>query len=264
MENDTNIVTNSGSKKKKIIYAAILIIIATNLVLFASKYESASSVATTTPETQQKNEQSVQDNEIKNSPTKQTLPFSNSPGDIAWAVFQKYLGFNKDQDLNSVKSIVYKISPICANTASTTECFSRMNLAYQYGSEMKKEDFVNVWSDEKQIILATDFWTESSEEMDAYGRFRSIIFFIKGDDGKWKLLSFSPTKGGAVNKGNASQEEIDQRLVRYTEDKDNDGLADYNEECLSAENQSSCVKTSPSLRDTDSDGLWDGIEALMN
>jgi len=192
-----------------------------------------------------------------------TLPLSNAPKDIAWAVFQKYLGYNKDQNLEGVRSVVYKVASVCDDPKTTIDCKARMNLAYQYGSALKKEDFKNVWSDKKQIILSTDFWTESLKELDQYGRFRSIIFFVKGVDDGWKLLSFSPTQGNATSKGVASQEEVDARLITYTEDKDQDGMADYIEECIPAETKDTCIPTNPRIRDTDGDGWWDGVEALM-
>lgn len=193
----------------------------------------------------------------------QTLPLSKTPKDVAWALFQKYLAYNKARDFEGVKSVVYKIASVCADPKTRIDCEARMNLAYQYGSALKKEDFTNVWSDEKQIILSTDFWTESSKDLDQYGRFRSILFFIKGTNGQWKLLSFSPTAGNATNKGSASQEEVDTRLIRYTEDKDKDGMADYVEECIPAEIKDTCVLTNPKLRDTNGDGWWDGAQALM-
>ena len=221
-----------------------------------------------TPEENQSNSQSSSTEnslgKIKIDPVvnTQTLPFSDSPKDVAWAVFSKYLAFNKEQNLAGVKSVVYKINPVCADEITSVDCKARMDSAYSYGSALKKADFVNIWSDEKQMILTTDFWLESSKEMDQYGRFRGIIFFVKGEAG-WKLLSFSPTKGGATNKGLASQEEIDTRIIRYTEDQDFDGLADYEEECLNKPNDNTCIKTSPKLRDTNGNGLWDGVEALM-
>lgn len=201
--------------------------------------------------------------ELKISMPDITLPFSNSPKDTAWALFQKYLAYNKARDFEGVKSVVYKIASVCADPKTRIDCEARMNLAYQYGSPLKKENFVNIWSDEKQMILTTDFWLESSKELDQYGRFRSIIFFVKGADNEWKLLSFSPTKGGATSKGVASQEEVDARLIRYTEDNDKDGMPDYEEECLNKPNDLTCVKTSPKIRDTDGDGWWDGVEAFL-
>ena len=69
--------------------------------------------------------------------------------------------------------------------------------------------------------------------------------------------------GNATNKGAANQEEVDTRLIIYTEDKDKDGIADYIEECIPADIKDTCVPTNPKIRDTDGDGLWDGVEALM-
>ena len=192
-----------------------------------------------------------------------SLPFSNEPKDVAWNLFQKYLSYNKAQNLEGVKSVVYKVAAVCTDPQTIIDCKARMNSAYQYGSRLKKEEFTNIWSDEKQIILTTDFWIEESVDMDMYGRFRSIIFFIKGADGQWKLLSFSPSKGGAVNIGSASREEIVERVLRYTEDNDNDGRPDYEEECLHNPNDTTCIKTNPNSRDTNGNGLWVGVEILL-
>lgn len=247
--------------KKIIITVGILIVI---FVLFFVIKNISFAPTTPTQESESQPESvGKENNQIEPQFPGQTLPFSNAPKDIAWTVFQKYLGYNKNRDFEGVKNVVYKIASVCEDPKTRIDCEARMNLAYQYGSILKKEDFVNVWSDEKQIILATDFWLESSKDLDQYGRFRSIIFFVKGANDEWKLLSFSPTKGGATNKGAASQEEVDARLIRYTEDNDKDGKPDYEEECLQTQDKENCTQTSPKLRDTDGDGLWDGIEALM-
>ncbi|MFH0804118.1 MAG: hypothetical protein V1896_00765 [Candidatus Zambryskibacteria bacterium] len=191
----------------------------------------------------------------------QILPLSNDPKDVAWAVFQKYLAYNKAQNLEGVKSVVYKIASVCEDVKNTIDCKARMNLAYQYGSVLKKEDFVNVWSDEKQTILTENF--KIQEDDSTIGRTRAIIFFIKDEAGNLRMLSFSPFKGVATDKGTASREELIDRITNYTEDKDEDGLADYTEECIPAETKDTCVPTNPKVRDTDGDGFWDGVEALM-
>lgn len=191
----------------------------------------------------------------------QTLPLSNDPKDVAWALFQKYLSYNKIKNLEGVRSTVYKVASVCEDPKTTIDCQARMGLAYQYGSVLKKEDFKNVWSDERQIILSTDFRIQ--EDDSTIGRNRAIIFFIKDNSGNLKMLSFSPFKGAIVDKGTASEKELNDRIITYTEDNDQDGIADYDEECLAVKEGQTCVKTSPKLRDTDSDGLWDGVEALM-
>ena len=42
--------------------------------------------------------------------------------DMAWQVFQKYLSYNKIQDLEGVKNIVYKVSPVCENEETLADC----------------------------------------------------------------------------------------------------------------------------------------------
>jgi len=181
---------------------------------------------------------------------------------VAWALFQKYLDYNKVQNLDGVKTMVYKVASVCDDPKTTIDCKSRMGQAYAYGSALKKEDFTNVWSDDKQIILSTDF--KINEDDEVMGRNRAIIFFVKDDSG-FKMLSFSPFKGATIGKVNtsASRQELMGRLVTYTEDNDNDGVADYDEQCLGIKEGESCTKTDPNLRDTDGDGHWDGVQALM-
>jgi len=240
---------------KKIIISVALILIAIALIFILSKMPS--------PLITDNQENGLEKIEIDPNIPGMTLPLSNTPKDIAWAVFQKYLAYNKSRDLEGVKSVVYKIASVCEDLKTRVDCEARMGAAYMYGSALRKEDFTNVWSDEEQIILSTDFWLESSKDLDQYGRFRSIIFFVKGTENNWKLLSFSPTKGGATNKGSASQEEVDTRLIRYTEDGDEDGRFDYDEECLAVKEGETCTKTNTKIRDTDGDDWWDGVEALF-
>jgi len=192
----------------------------------------------------------------------QTLPLSNTPQDLAWQLFQKYLDYNKNHNLEGVKSVVYRVAPVCNDTKTLIDCEARMGSAYSYGSVLKKEDFVNVWEDGKQIILATNFEIQTSDNI--MGRNRAIIYFIKDELGNLKLLSFSPRKGVIIDKGTASEEELSDRIIRYTEDNDEDGIADYQEECLSVKEGETCLPTNPKLRDTDGNGLWDGVEVLIN
>lgn len=187
-------------------------------------------------------------------------PNLNDPKEVAWQLFQKYLTFNKNHDLEGVRGVVYKIAPICADPTKKVDCEKRMDQAYYYGSALKKSDFVNVWSDSKQTILSSDFKIEQDDE--TISRVRSIIFFVKQNDG-FKMLSFSPFKGAVSQKGSASNEELHDRVVIYTEDKDEDGISDYNEQCLGVTEGQTCIKTDPKLRDTDHDGYWDGVEVLM-
>lgn len=191
----------------------------------------------------------------------QTLPLSNDPKDLAWEVFQKYLSYNKVKDIEGVRSVVYQIAPVCADPKTRIDCEGRMGLAFAYGSVLKKADFVNVWVDAKQLILATDF--EISEDSTSISRNRSIIFFIKDESDNWRLLSFSPFKGASTGKSEASVEEYTARINLYTNDQDSDGMFDYIEECIPADMKDTCVPTNPKERDTDGNGYWDGVQALM-
>ena len=242
---------------KKIILGIIVIILAGGLLWFLGKKGAPSA-------TQNENIEKPEESSLTPELPQPTLPFSNDPKDVAWNLFQKYLAYNKARDFEGVKSVVYKIAAVCANPQTRIDCEARMNAAYQYGSVLKKENFVNIWTDEKQIILTTDFWVEDSDDMDLLGRFRSIIFFVKDSSDQLKLLSFTPQQGGATGKGTASQEELNDRILRWTEDGDNDGIADYTEECLGITEGQVCNKTSPKERDTDGDGWWDGADALLN
>lgn len=198
---------------------------------------------------------------VQNTPTSQS-DFVD-PKTEAWILFQKYLTYNKENNLDGVKSTVYKISTMCNTPKPSDECNSRMSSAYLYGADLKKVDFINVWSDSKQIIISTDFWVEDSDDMNLIGKFKTMIFFVRDEGGNLRLLSFNPSKGGATGKGTASSEELNERIDRWTEDLDMDGVADYEEECLHKPNDATCTKTNPKERDTDSDGWWDGTEAIM-
>jgi hypothetical protein len=235
--------------------AVIIVLAIGGAIFWATKNFSANPTSTTESQTEV--------SKIKIDPvlSGQTLPLSNDPKDIAWNLFQKYVSYNKIKDLNGVKSVVYKIASVCEDPKTRIDCEARMALAYSYGSAIKKESLTNLWEDNKQIILSSDF--QIKEDNTAIGRNRIILFFVKTDSGL-KLLSFSPFKGAVADKGTASKEELLERLSIYTEDFDQDGISDYDEQCLRAVAEVGCVKTDPKNRDTDGDGFWDGIQALMS
>lgn len=249
---------NKNNKNIYLIAVAILVVVSFLLFSGAFKYDS-SPIATTTPITESPAKSDL--DQVEPEFPGQTLPLSNAPKDLAWDFFQRYLAYNKNHNLEGVKSVVYKVAPVCDDPKTLIDCEARMGSAYSYGSALVKEDFVNVWEDTKQIILATDFQTQEDET--AIGRNRAIIYFLKDELGNLKLLSFSPRKGAFTSKGAASEEELNTRIILYTEDRDEDGLEDYIEECIPAEIKDTCVPTDPKLRDTDGNGLWDGIEYLM-
>jgi hypothetical protein len=251
MENNDKNPTSLKLRGTRKIITIVVVLVVIGVLFFAFKNISFAPV---------KNNLPVQTNQIEPNLPEQTLPLSNDPKDVAWALFQKYLAYNKDHNLDGVKSVVYKVNPVCAAAVASDECKNRMDSAYSYGSAFRKADFTNVWSDGKQTILATDF--KIGEDSQFISRTRSIIFFI-GDKSNLKLLSFSPDKGAVLEKASSTRAELINKLTVLTEDKDQDGVADYNEQCLSVPAGQTCVKTDPTLRDTNGNGWWDGVEALM-
>ena len=245
---------------KKIILSLVALILAASGVYFLNQRNTAP-INTPQENIEQPSEPVV--TKTQSSSTTPTTPANQEKEAIknmAWDLFQKYLSYNKANDLNGVKSSVYKISEVCDMATPNQECKDRMQSAYSYGSVLKKEEFKNVWYDERQIILSTDFWTENSTEMGAYGRFRAIIFFIKDESGSWKMLSFSPFKGSiATKKEFGEKAEAEAKL--QSDDSDMDGISDYEEKCLGTKR--ACIKTDPTKRDSDGDGIWDGVQALM-
>jgi hypothetical protein len=246
---------------KKILLIIALVVIMGALIAFTFIFNHppkspavSNNIGTTT--------QIVDENKSTVSTTSQAVKVQPiSVKDTAWAVFQKYLSYNKDHNLNAVKGIVYKVNSVCTTAVASDECKNRMDSAYSYGSAFKKEDFTNVWSDNKQTILSTDF--KIGEDNNFIGRTRDIIFFI-GNSSDLKLLSFSPSKGAILPKATSTREELLKKLTLYTEDNDQDGIADYDEQCVAPPTGQTCTKTSPTLRDTNGNGLWDGVDALIN
>lgn len=251
--------------KNKLVYILALVLAIVGVFIFATIRSSSPSLpintATSTEETTNNfGEVSPELPDINLNDLGTSL--SNDPKDRAWSLFQKYLNFNKNNDLEGVKSVIYRISPICEDTKTKTDCEARMQSAYSYGKVLLKSEFKNIWEDDKQLVLSTDFWTQEDEKV--VGRFRGSILFIKNADGTLKLLSFNPRKGALVNAESAPLEELRARVKIYTDDNDLDGISDYDEECLSKIGDDECSKTNPKVRDTDGDGWWDGIEILFS
>lgn len=250
--------------KNKLVYILALVLAIVGVFIFASirsnSLGGSVNTATSTEETTNNfGEVSPELPDININDLGTSL--SNDPKDRAWNLFQKYLNFNKNNDLEGVKSVIYRISPICEDTKTKTDCEARMQSAYSYGKVLLKSEFKNIWEDDKQLVLSTDFWTQEDEKVVA--RFRSTIFFVKNEDGSLKLLSFNPRMGALVNAESAPVEELRSRVKIYTDDNDLDGKSDYDEECLSKIGNEECLKTNPKLRDTDQDGWWDGVEMFF-
>ncbi|HEY4515791.1 MAG TPA: hypothetical protein VJH67_01235 [Candidatus Paceibacterota bacterium] len=179
----------------------------------------------------------------------------------AWNVFQDYLTASREHDLERMKTLAHHLSSVCEDSPESDDCKTRMDTVALIGGEFNKSNFKNVWSDEKQLVLVTN-WDEQDTE-DTIIRMRQIIYFLKSE-GEIKLVAFKPWQGTFMVKDKENPrpvEELQSMIKTYTDDLDFDGMDDYLEECLSDSQEETCIKTDPKLRDSDGDGFWDGVQA---
>ncbi|MHB0978057.1 MAG: hypothetical protein ACYC1K_01445 [Minisyncoccota bacterium] len=199
-----------------------------------------------------------------------TTNTSNKPGvesnlsQASWKIFQNYLAFAKTHNLDGIKSLSYQLSPTCADATKTEDCNALMDSAYFFGKDMNEKDFVNIWSDSKQIILSTDFKRQDFGTTTA-AYIRGIIYFVRDAQGNSKILYFSPEDGAAVNRTKIAPDQLEARLVNMTKDIDQDGLPDTVETCAGYAVEANCPNkiTNPNKRDTNGDGFWDGVESFF-
>src|SRR6185436_11905371 len=144
----------------------------------------------------------------------------------------------------------YQISDICNDKTQESACFGRMDNVAYFGENLKKEEFTNIWSDGKQMIMTTDLKRDENETMIGYSK--GIIYYAY-DKGIIKLLKFNDSKGVSMPKAGRTVEEINDFLQKRMEDKDQDGIEDEIESCIGQGED--CIKTDPEKRDTDRDGF---------
>ncbi len=185
-------------------------------------------------------------------------------GEMAWETWQRYLEYAHAHDTEGVAKLAHNPSPVCQDPSMQAECYARLDYAYSAGSKFKEEDFTNVWSDENQIILSTDYKEIDDNASQRRGRFRSIIYFAKENGKEPKLIGFKPTEGAITSKDNLSESQIEAELDKLVQDTDKDGLTDVIETCTSEQAGSGCIPTDPYDPDTNNNGWWDGIEILIN
>jgi len=182
---------------------------------------------------------------------KLALPsINNNTADRAWAVFENYLESAKNHDLTSLRMLSHQISDVCSNPEQEEACFSRMDYVYSLGIQFKREEFKNIWSDDKQIIMASDYTTIDDETFGSRGMARMIIYFTRDGAGNPKILSFNGLDGNFVLKKDLSEEELDKHLLESIRDNDEDGLPNE-------------IDPDPNKRDTNGNGWWDSIETFF-
>jgi hypothetical protein len=137
-----------------------------------------------------------------------------------------------------------------------------MDNVYAIGSLFKKEDFKNVWSDAKNLIISTDYSRVDDSSGIFVGYTRAIMYFVVENNNP-KLLSLNNFDGVMVVKNNFTEEEITNKLNELVLDSDLDGIPDVVENCTNPGMTNSCRPTDPNKRDTNGDGWWDSIDAIL-
>lgn len=188
-----------------------------------------------------------------------TTPNNNlSLKDKAWKVLEEYLVAAKNYNLAEIKRLSYQISDVCKDPSKTKECNTRMATVYYFGSNLKKDDLKNVWSDSKQIILSSNLHREEDKDTISYNK--AIVYFVVDENDQIKLLKFNDSKGVSMPKEGRAVEEIESYLKKRMTDDDQDGIEDEIESCIGQQPES-CKQTDPKKRDSNGNGFWDGIDA---
>ena len=152
------------------------------------------------------------------------LAQSSSVGTLAWDTLEQYLEVAKAHDLPKVKSLSHQLSPTCQDPVREAECFNLMDSVYGFGSTFKESDFTQVFADEKQIVMMTEYAENPEVGQQAV---QIVLFFTRDPDGTPKVLS-----------------------MRFC----------FKEPGTAPSN---CVETDPKSRDLDNNGWWDSVEALF-
>jgi hypothetical protein len=181
-------------------------------------------------------------------------------------ILQKYISYLKDHDIEGINSVLFKPLPPCP---SKKECDETFDLAYDTYRKFNKEDFINRWEDNKQLILSTHLIKDTStNDSNVIIYKQNFIYFIKDDLGNLKILLILPKTFPYpkfyINLSNLKEQDILNELQQMTLDSDQDGLTDEEELCVGVFSlDSECAKTNPFKRDTDGNGFWDGIDYYL-
>lgn len=112
-----------------------------------------------------------------------------SAGEEAWETFAAYRSAAGRLDLPEVARLSYQLSPTCATALSgasdRAECNRLMESVAFFTQDLRREDFTEVASDDRQIVLATDYM-----EAEGVGAVKWVLYFVR-DAGTPKLLGIN-------------------------------------------------------------------------
>jgi hypothetical protein len=196
---------------------------------------------------------------VSPSPAPENTNSVSTSSDL-WTVYDKMILALKNKEIPAFNTVSYvQVTP------DQVSQFSQM-ASYLYDESVKiiKNDYVNKWQDDRQAIYSTN--PKKADDAEVYRYTHGSVMFVN-IDGVWKVLSNSPEVGTSVSKKgtNRTATQIEQDLLLMMLDSDKDGISDQEETCSELyKYNSKCVKTDPNKRDSNGNGLWDGIDAEMN
>lgn len=186
---------------------------------------------------------------------------SSPTSEQLWKIFSQYLDFAKAQDRDNLKKVSYQLSQSCASTPITSECKSKMSAVYEAGKAITRNDFAEIWSDQRQAIVSSE--AKKIEDSQSVGYQKSVIVFARNSQGQFGILAIDPQRSWLVKKNaTTTNESLYKRVSDSMIDTDKDGVTDDFEKCIFPDSLlilSECKKTDPVKRDTNGDGWWDGV-----
>jgi hypothetical protein len=198
---------------------------------------------------------------------------------VAWEIFQKYLSYMRDNNIEGLRSIMYLGGGKSINDFENITEQEKEDYFNSYGKNLEEElkklmtwsadqssylketDFVNLVEDEKQLIMSTNLINDSHDDVFSYKKEK--IFFVKGSSGDLKILTVrTSTYGDATDK---TETEKWSSLQEKVKDSDGDGLTDTEETCeeFFSSFDDDCVKTDSYKRDTNGNGWWDSVDRIL-
>lgn len=217
-----------------------------------TKSEIATTSSTTTKKTTNPTPPSA--SALNSTSTQSNVQKTGNTTDL-WPIYDKVAVALNNKDVSAFNAVSYKqVAP------EEAPLFIQM-APFLAEIVPVKSDYVIKWQDDRQAIYATNLKRE--DDTNFYRYKQSVIMFVK-KDGVWKVLIDSPDRGWSIMKSGTTETpaQIEQSLKALTLDSDKDGLTDKVESCTTGDSR--CIKSDPNKRDTNGNGLWDGIEAEMN
>ena len=191
-------------------------------------------------------------------------PISEAPANLvdqAWGLFEQGRMAMKNHNLETLNQLYFKSETInmeeCTKQLSKKECDDManefMDFGYQSMANLIRADFVNVFHDEKQVVMYTNPVLEKTGNKSYVVNY---AFFAKNSSGNLKILKFLSSS--------ATFSDTTKAITAFL-DTDHDGVPDEREKCAGPDKyDKTCVKTDPTNPDTDGNGWWDGIDNELN